>query len=241
MPETKTKRGCWTCKNRKIRCDLGRPVCETCVLAKRKCLGYGLRLSWPGENDRRRAMTQSPPLSQRSRLPLPTAVTGFLNTTFWDLTLHHEVVNSGELQHHIGSWSQTRMVARPLSTIWSTLGDEDQKLLSYYETTASRMITTIDDEANGFRHVLISMAFSGSSDSSSAIIQAILAFSACQLYGGDAASVHNAAAVQALSKSMETSSAPQDRLCQLAASMLLVTFGVFHFNKSAVSHLAFSD
>ncbi|KAL8790507.1 MAG: hypothetical protein Q9195_006338 [Heterodermia aff. obscurata] len=124
------------------------------------------------------------------------------------------------------------MVARPLSTTWSILGDEDQRLLSFYETTASRMITTIDDDANGFRHVLIGMAFSGSSDSSAAIVEAMLAFSACQLYGGDAASVHNAVAVRALSKSIETSSAPQDRLCQLAASMLLVTFGVFHFNKS---------
>lgn len=133
------------------------------------------------------------------------------------------------------------MVARPLSTIWSTLGGEDQKLLSYYETTASRMITTIDDDSNGFRHVLIGMAFSGLSDSSSAMIQAILAFSACQLYGGDAASMHNAAAVQALSKSIETSSAPQDRLCQLATSMLLVTFGIFHLNKSTVGHISFSD
>lgn len=103
------------------------------------------------------------------------------------------------------------------------------------------MITTIDDDSNGFRHVLIGMAFSDPSDSSDAVIQAILAFSACQLYGGDAASAHNAAAVKALSKSIEASWTPKDRLCQLAASMLLVTFGVFHFEKSTVGHISFSD
>ena len=211
------------------------------MLAKRKCLGYGLRLSWPRENDRRRAMIQSPAVSRRNRLPISNAIPSFLNTTFWDLTLHHEVVSSGELQDHIGSWIQPPMIARPMSTPWSTLDDEDQRLLSYYETTASRVITTIDDDSNGFRHVLIGMAFSGSSDSSFAMIQAILAFSACQLYGGDAASVQNAAAVQALSKSIATSSAPQDRLCQLAASMLLVTFGIFHFNKSNVGHISYLD
>ena len=211
------------------------------MLAKRKCLGYGLRLSWPREHDRRRAMIQFPAVSQGSRLPHSSAIPGFLNTTFWDLTLHHEVMSSGELQDHIGSWTQPSMVARPMSTTWSTLDSEDQKLLSYYETTASRMITTIDDDSNGFRHVLIGMAFSDSSDSSSALIEAILAFSACQLYGGDIASVHNAAAVHALSKSLKTSSATQDRLCQLAASMLLVTFGVFHFNNSNVGHISFLD
>ena len=211
------------------------------MLAKRECLGYGVRLSWPRANDRRRAMIQSSDLSHRSRMPLSSPNNSFVNTTFWDLTLHHEVTHSGELKHHIGSWNRPSMVARPLSTTWSTLGSEDQKLLSYYETTASRMITTIDDDSNGFRHVLIGMAFSDLSDSASAMIQAILAFSACQLYGGDAASMHNAAAVQALSRSMENSSAPQDRLCQLAASMLLVTFGVFHFNKSIVGHISLSN
>ena len=179
-------------------------------------------------------MIQFPAVPPRRRLPLSSSIPSFLNTTFWDLTLHHEVMSSGELQNHVGSWTRPSMVARPMSTTWGTLDGENQKLLSYYETTASRMLTTIDDDSNGFRHVLIGMAFSGPSDSCFAMIQAILAFSACQLYGGDAASVHNAAAVQALSKSMESSSATQDRLCQLAASMLLVTFGVFHFDKSIV-------
>ena len=186
-------------------------------------------------------IVQSPAAPQRSRSPLARAVPNFLNITFWDLTLHHEVLSSGELQSHIGSWTQPPTVSRPMSTTWSTLAGEHQKLLSYYETTASRMITTIDDDSNGFRHVLIRMAFSDPCDSSVAVLQAILAFSACQLYGGDAASVHNAAAVKALSKSIEASWTLKDRLCQLAASMLLVTYGVFHFRKSTVGHISFSD
>lgn len=128
-----------------------------------------------------------------------------------------------------------------MSTTWSVLKDGDQMLLSYYEVTASRLITTIDDDTNGFRHVLIKMAFSDSSDSSLAILQAILTFSAYHLYGADAAATHNLAAVGALARSLESSSDPRDRLGQLAASMLLVTFGVFNIHHSAVSHNILSN
>ena len=63
------KRGCWTCRgkmpdpllsqdsnrseDRKVACDQGRPSCRKCVTAGRKCLGYGLRLSWPATKSRR--------------------------------------------------------------------------------------------------------------------------------------------------------------------------------------------
>ena len=51
---TKTFRGCYTCRRRKIACDLGRPVCERCRRSGYVCEGYDVKLRWtlPIEFDR---------------------------------------------------------------------------------------------------------------------------------------------------------------------------------------------
>ncbi|ODV88691.1 hypothetical protein CANCADRAFT_127709 [Tortispora caseinolytica NRRL Y-17796] len=36
----RTKTGCLTCRQRRIKCDEGRPVCSNCTRSHRKCLGY---------------------------------------------------------------------------------------------------------------------------------------------------------------------------------------------------------
>lgn len=38
--------GCWTCRSRKIKCDLTKPVCLRCKKAKFECKGYSLVLGW---------------------------------------------------------------------------------------------------------------------------------------------------------------------------------------------------
>lgn len=38
--------GCWTCRSRKIKCDLTKPVCLRCKKAKFECKGYNLVLGW---------------------------------------------------------------------------------------------------------------------------------------------------------------------------------------------------
>ncbi|KAI5965700.1 ARG83 [Candida pseudojiufengensis] len=42
----RTFNGCWTCRSRKVKCDLTKPQCIRCVKSKRECLGYGIRLGW---------------------------------------------------------------------------------------------------------------------------------------------------------------------------------------------------
>ncbi|CAK9436808.1 uncharacterized protein LODBEIA_P13300 [Lodderomyces beijingensis] len=42
----KTFTGCYTCRARKIRCDLARPHCQKCLKAKLTCEGYDIRLRW---------------------------------------------------------------------------------------------------------------------------------------------------------------------------------------------------
>ena len=228
MKRTHTKGACWNCKSLKIGCDQGVPACQNCLQSKKKCLGYGLRLSWPQASDRRRTLVTDhqtflpAKLNQRS-----DRRTRFINTSTRDLDLHNEIVNTG----HYKRQTNLRQISPPpllltMSTPWGVLEMGDQMLLSYYETVLSRIMTTIDDDRNGFRHVLIKMALSEPSVSSAAVLQAILAFSAYHLSGSQAGIKHSFAAISALSSSMQSSTELRDRYYQLAASLVLTTYGV---------------
>lgn len=47
MPQkSRNFEGCWTCRTRKVKCDLAKPVCNRCVKAKFKCEGYDIKLGW---------------------------------------------------------------------------------------------------------------------------------------------------------------------------------------------------
>lgn len=43
---TKTFTGCWTCRERKIKCDEAQPNCLQCRRKGLQCEGYGARLQW---------------------------------------------------------------------------------------------------------------------------------------------------------------------------------------------------
>ena len=42
----RTKTGCLTCRQRRIKCGEERPVCANCTKSKRSCEGYNQRLNW---------------------------------------------------------------------------------------------------------------------------------------------------------------------------------------------------
>lgn len=42
----KTFTGCWTCRSRKVKCDLRRPTCERCEKSSLECGGYDIKLRW---------------------------------------------------------------------------------------------------------------------------------------------------------------------------------------------------
>ncbi|KAJ5102532.1 hypothetical protein N7532_003061 [Penicillium argentinense] len=76
---TKTFTGCWTCRDRRVKCDDQRPACRRCLRSGWVCQGYGLRLGWsqaPGSRSHRRQIWSSTP---QSSLDLSsTAVTALL-------------------------------------------------------------------------------------------------------------------------------------------------------------------
>lgn len=42
----KTFTGCWTCRSRKVKCDLGKPTCQRCDKSGLECGGYDIKLRW---------------------------------------------------------------------------------------------------------------------------------------------------------------------------------------------------
>lgn len=46
VKKTKTFTGCATCRQRKIKCDLGRPFCKRCEKSGLECAGYQINLCW---------------------------------------------------------------------------------------------------------------------------------------------------------------------------------------------------
>ncbi|OQD82835.1 hypothetical protein PENANT_c019G04744 [Penicillium antarcticum] len=79
-PRTKTFTGCWTCRDRRVKCDDEHPHCRRCQRSGLQCGGYGLRLGWsptPGGRSHRRQLW---PLTHGGSSGMsPAAVTDLLN------------------------------------------------------------------------------------------------------------------------------------------------------------------
>ncbi|KAH9234439.1 hypothetical protein K456DRAFT_1761723 [Colletotrichum gloeosporioides 23] len=50
VPAFRSRRGCWTCKRRRKKCDEVKPSCSRCVHANLQCEGYDTRLTWVSSN-----------------------------------------------------------------------------------------------------------------------------------------------------------------------------------------------
>ncbi|KAL8944506.1 MAG: hypothetical protein Q9216_000416 [Gyalolechia sp. 2 TL-2023] len=59
-PKTRSRNGCWPCKNRKIKCGEEKPACQNCERAAETC-DYSIRLNWEGRNKRKAGGTTPEP------------------------------------------------------------------------------------------------------------------------------------------------------------------------------------
>ena len=150
---TLARNGCTTCKGKRrtgprrearrpltrpgraISCDRARPNCMNCSQSNRKCQGYGLRLSWPRANDRRRAVVSklSPP-SPTSPPAGQISDARFVHTTHWDIELYHSLT---------GSVPVRTLSSLDPPTCWnpSKLETLDPDLLEYCMLCQSRIAT----------------------------------------------------------------------------------------------------
>ncbi|PYH96016.1 C6 finger domain protein [Aspergillus ellipticus CBS 707.79] len=69
VPRKRTKTGCLTCRQRRIKCGEEKPICNNCIKSKRDCKGYGPRLVFkdplgitgPGMSQQTTFSSQKPP------------------------------------------------------------------------------------------------------------------------------------------------------------------------------------
>ncbi|KAG7145442.1 Arginine metabolism regulation protein II like [Verticillium longisporum] len=63
----KTFTGCWTCRDRHVKCDEQRPHCRRCTVGGFTCHGYGVRLAWVTQPGKLPSSTPSAPPQQHIR------------------------------------------------------------------------------------------------------------------------------------------------------------------------------
>ncbi|KAL8694182.1 MAG: hypothetical protein Q9218_001125 [Villophora microphyllina] len=77
-PKTRSRNGCWPCKNRKIKCGEEKPQCLNCERAAETC-DYSIRLNWDGRNKRKGGTTPEPAFIINAPLEAPQDSTNALN------------------------------------------------------------------------------------------------------------------------------------------------------------------
>ncbi|KAI0479152.1 fungal-specific transcription factor domain-containing protein [Xylariaceae sp. FL0804] len=216
----KVRKGCWTCSARKIQCDGGRPTCQKCARSQRVCQGYGMRLSWPRDGDRRRSIKglDAPPvIADQSRVSGPVY---FINTTWRDLESYNDLFPQTQLSDPTASglsvWAQPRSPA------------DHKILLHYFCHVGYRSLFTFGEDPSQIRDMLMRMALVQEEASGVALFCAILAFSSLHRHGINQQALQlKISALHYLSQCASDVPLTPPRAAQhIAASMLLAAFEI---------------
>ncbi|KAI8625235.1 fungal-specific transcription factor domain-containing protein [Xylariaceae sp. FL1651] len=220
-PMTRSRHGCWTCKARKVQCDRGMPTCQKCTRARRECQGYGLRLSWPKDNDKRRAAVTAilPPTEARTRY---TSRHLFINTTFWDIELYRRLsLPTAMKPPKLGQCSPSWW-GQPQSRV------THMELVYYFRDAAHYSLVTFNPITQQIRDVLMRMTLTQDTVSGEALFYALLAFSSLHRSGPHRETMtFKVTALQALSASAKGAAQGWVEATQhVAACMLLCAFEI---------------
>ncbi|KAB5526325.1 fungal-specific transcription factor domain-containing protein [Coniochaeta sp. 2T2.1] len=217
----KARTGCWTCKARRVQCDGRRPICRQCVGTGRTCQGYGMRLSWPRSDNKKRAMTTGSTSETSVVVANVREKLFFVNATFADV----------ELYRHLSQRSQSLSALRsfPGCDLWSHNhpGANHLTLLHYFHHSAYLSLVTFDQNPLPIRDVLLRMTLSQDT-APGPLFYVLLAFSSLCRDGLQQQALElKVAALTALSaSSQEGPLTPLDAAHHLAACMLLASFEI---------------
>ncbi|KAI0181362.1 fungal-specific transcription factor domain-containing protein [Hypoxylon sp. FL1284] len=216
----KPQNDCWTCKARRVRCDGGTPSCNKCAQAGRHCQGYGTRLSWPRDNDKRRAITASSPCSSTTLSPIQIARLYFINTTWQDMELYRDPNLLIQPLHPV------RVSPRPNPK--SHPGASYMDLFNYFRDSAHFSLVTFDMNTSQTRDTLMRMALTSGTDLGLALFYSLLAFSALHRDGFSKQAMQlKIAAIRCLSAfTKEEPMTSAEAAQHVATSMLLGAFDI---------------
>ncbi|OAX79763.1 hypothetical protein ACJ72_05917 [Emergomyces africanus] len=203
--------------DRRISCDRAIPRCTQCARSNRVCQGYQLRLSWPKDNDARRAVVAR--LLRRGAAPHVSH--SLVNASSWDIELHQYL--SGVLLPEHALFAQTPLA--PFNPV--KLSDADANLFQYFQTTASRSLSTLSEDAVDLGNILIRMALASTSPSATAVWQAMMGLSSLHRYGlQDQGIEFKIAAIKALAAASNRHIGAAEAIQHVAAGMLLCSFEI---------------
>ncbi|KAI1179719.1 fungal-specific transcription factor domain-containing protein [Nemania sp. FL0916] len=234
ITNNKATKGCWTCKDRRVKCDLGRPSCANCVRLKQVCQGYGVRLSWPKDGDTKRAIVGAvpAPLQNRHR----STEIELVHTSVFDIEMYYYLVDlrSNGVGEHDVTHPPNLILPSPMPAKFMNLNAEEQELLRYFQSTAYLTLATCSTDLPGFRDMLVVMALADHTIASRAVLHALLALSSLQRDGPQLqAAQHKTAAVGALGASVQNGILTTVEAAQhVAANMLLCTFEIYNGSDS---------
>ncbi|KAK8872548.1 fungal-specific transcription factor domain-containing protein [Apiospora arundinis] len=173
----KTRKGCWTCKARKLQCDGRLPTCERCARSQRPCQGYEMRLSWPRDNDRKRAIVghDAPLLLRLHRLKGP-AKRFFINTTWQDVEQYQHFALQAK-RFHYSPCLYSRLREHPQHDT------SPMDLVRHFYESAYLAIVSFDKITTEIRDSLLSLALTRESVPGSALLFALLAFTSLHRNG----------------------------------------------------------
>ncbi|KAI8663194.1 Zn(2)-C6 fungal-type domain-containing protein [Fusarium keratoplasticum] len=214
----KSRKGCWNCAARKIRCDGGLPTCGKCAQSQIHCQGYEPRLSWPRDDDNRRAMVVNPLGIPTKELSVRPSTLFLINTTFNDMELYG---------HRTSRMYLDRLVTfSPILPNRPQVQAEHTCLLQYFQDTAYRSLVTFGATTGQIRDALMTMTMAADTSSGLALLYALLAYSSFHSQGPNKeAMTLKIQAVQYLSVSLKEGPMTTARAAQhVAASMLLGAF-----------------
>ncbi|KAH8683782.1 fungal-specific transcription factor domain-containing protein [Ilyonectria robusta] len=220
----KAKKACWTCKARKIQCDRTLPSCQKCARAQRECQGYGLRLSWPRDNDKKRAVTQASSAPSDSAFLHEWTKIRFINTTLQDIELHRHL----SLQA-LREIQPPHLVHLP-PKLWRQPqpGLKHMDLVHHFCSTAYRSLAAFNSTTMHIRDSLTRMALANDTISGRALFYALLAVSSLHRGGLHLEAVQfKVSALHGLSASMRGGVLSSAEAAQhVATCMLLGTYDI---------------
>ncbi|KAL6917167.1 hypothetical protein FSST1_008662 [Fusarium sambucinum] len=230
--------GCGTCRARKVRCDQTFPKCNRCIKAGRDCEGYGLRLSWPRHNDKRRAIVG--PHSKQTRFKGINVNHRLVNASSRDIKLHDMILTPAQIHSvAVEAVADTSLkpvgdtvVARqavpflllnsPSTGALAELSPTNKSLFQYFVERASYSISTFGKDAHRVPGILIRMALSDKTPSSTAVLKSSLALASFHRDNAfNAMTRSKVAALRALAESTQGFIGVSDSACHIGAGIIL--------------------
>ncbi|WYZ44447.1 hypothetical protein EsH8_VII_000883 [Colletotrichum jinshuiense] len=212
-----SKKRCGTCIDRKISCDRRLPRCSSCIRSNRICQGYGLRLSWPRDGDRKRSVvgqvvSRPGSFQQHGHGSKPLYM---INATSWDIEVYHYL-----------SMRRSAITSTPryaLSWSLSGISATEKDLFQFFQRSVSIKLSTFSNQPLG--QVLLRVVSSGDTLSGGAAQRALVAVAALQRYGpGFRAEELKLSALRALAASATGALEVQTAAHHVAAMMALCMF-----------------